>query len=77
MSSECLPGTRKCQIETLVNWIETHEKTKPLFVVLGLLDLGNHHFCERLRECARKRSALLQVSSSLERTLHGTQRKAS
>src|SRR5438309_42080 len=31
----CLPGTRKEQIEKIMNWIEAKGPKKPLFVVLG------------------------------------------
>jgi len=39
-SSECLPGTRERQIQSLMNWVEANEKTRPLFVVLGSAGSG-------------------------------------
>ena len=39
-TSRCLGGTRKNQIETIMQWIEEEAEKKPLFVVLGSAGCG-------------------------------------
>jgi len=58
MSTECLAGTRKRQIKTVMDWIEANEEMKPLFVVLGPAGSGKSSLLRTIARICKEKKCL-------------------